>query len=262
MNSILDFYKMKQQGEKITMMTCYDYTSACMLAHTEIDCILVGDSLGMVMHGYENTTSVTVELMALHTKAVRRGLKDKFIVADLPFLSYRKSLAHTMDAVHTLIQAGANAIKLEGAKGNEKTIEHIVESGIPVMGHLGLTPQFIHAFGGFKVQGKKDREQEALLEQAHRLAQAGCFGVVLECIPAQLAKQITDSINIATIGIGAGAKTDGQVLVFQDALGLQTALKPKYLEHFMEGEKLMQTAVNEYVKAVKSKAYPQAQHSY
>ena len=202
---IHDFAAKKQKGEKISMVTCYDYTFARILADSEVDCLLVGDSLAMVMHGFSTTLNASVELMALHTAAVARGASNKFIVGDLPFLSFRKDLASNMTAIGEVMQAGAQAVKLEGAKGNLDLIKHTVESGVPVMGHLGLTPQSIHQMGGFKVQGKEKREHDQIFEEALQLEKVGCFSLVLECVPAKLATEISRAISIPTIGIGAGA---------------------------------------------------------
>lgn len=263
MINVHEFQKMKQKNEKIVMVTCYDFSSAKIITKTDVDCILVGDSLAMVIHGYATTTNATVEMMVLHTQAVARGINNKFIIADLPFMSYRKSLRDTVCAVEKLIQAGAHAVKLEGATGNLETIKHIVESGVPVMGHIGLTPQHIHALGGFKVQGKITTAQQQLIQQAKSLEEAGCFSIVLECVPADLAQKITQHLTIPTIGIGAGPKTDGQVLVMHDLLGLQTAFKPKFLKQYLSGEKIFQESINNYAMEVKTERYPlQDIHTY
>ncbi len=262
MNNIHDFLRMKQAGEKITMVTCYDYASAIILEESGVDCVLVGDSVSMVMHGYPNTTYATLEMMMLHTSAVARGFKNTFIVSDLPFLSYRKSLPITMDAVQQLIQAGAHAVKLEGAVGNLETIVHIVQSGVPVMGHIGLTPQHIHQLGGYKVQGKGKELAEALVQQAKDCEVAGCFSIVLECVPFMLAQKITESVSIPTIGIGAGAKTDGQVLVYQDLLGLQTEIIPKFVKQYCDGKGILSNHVKEYVSEVKAGSFPLEVHGF
>lgn len=260
--NVLDFKKMKQAGEKISMLTCYDYSFAQLIAQTAVDCILVGDSLAMVMHGHPNTITATIDLMCLHTRAVAQGMPEKFIIGDLPFLSYRKSLNNTVIAVQQLMQAGAHAVKLEGTHGNLDTIKHLVESGVPVMGHIGLTPQAIHNLGGHRIQGKQDAVAADLLLQAQQLEQAGCFAIVLECIPATLAKTISQSITIPTIGIGAGPDTDGQVLVLQDLLGMQPNFKPKFLKTYLDGVNLIQSAVNQYVKEVKTQVFPAKEHCY
>ena len=191
---IHDFLQKKQRKEKICMVTCYDYAFAKIIDTTDVDCILVGDSLSMVVHGCSDTTQATMEMMTLHTRAVARGIKKKFIIGDLPFMSYRKSLQDSMSNVQQLIQAGAHAVKLEGAEGNLELITHIVQSGVPVMGHLGLTPQFIHQLGGYKVQGREVSQAEQLLMQAQQLEQAGCYAIVLECVPWQVAKQISEHL--------------------------------------------------------------------
>lgn len=260
--NVLDFHQKKQKNEKITMVTCYDYTSALCLAETPIDCLLVGDSLAMTIHGYQDTLGATLEMMSLHTAAVKRGAGKKFIVSDLPFLSYRKSLSETMHAVEALMRAGANAVKLEGATGNLESIRHITASGIPVMGHLGLTPQTIHALGGFRVQGRTDAAAKALMDDAKALEAAGCFAIVLECIPAALAKEITQALSVPTIGIGAGAETDGQVLVFQDLLGMNANFKPKFVKTFANGAAMVQSAIEAFCGAVTSQEFPTHEHIY
>lgn len=262
MRSIHDFAKLKYQQEKITMVTCYDHWTAKIINQTNIDCILVGDSVAMVMHGYDSTIAATVEMMALHTNAVVRGASDKFIISDLPFLSYRKGHEQAMDAVERLMRQGAHAIKLEGADGNLELIEHIVKSGVPVMGHIGLTPQSIHQLGGFKVQGREDSQAAALLDQAKQLEAAGCFSLVLECVPASLAEQITQQLDIPTIGIGAGVATDGQVLVLQDLLGVNPEFKPKLLKTYLNGYEMIHESLNAYVREVKDKVFPDQNHTY
>ncbi len=261
MNS-LDFYRKKQSGEKISMITCYDYTSARILADTSVDCLLVGDSVAMTMHGYKDTLLATLPMMCLHTKAVVRGAGDKFIISDMPFLSYRKSLSKNVSAAESLIQAGAQAVKLESATGNTKLIKHLVESGIPVMGHLGLTLQLMHVLGGFKVQGKTQESALRIKEDAALLQEAGCFALLLECIPSPLAQDISQSLSIPTIGIGAGPNTDGQVLVFQDLLGLNTDFKPKFVKTFLNGNEQIKNGVEAYVEAVKIGGFPHDEHCY
>ena len=262
MMTILDFQKKKAAGEKIAMVTCYDYTSAVIVNRSTVDCLLVGDSLAMTMHGLPDTIEASLEMMALHTRAVRRGAKDKFTVADLPFLSYRKSLGENVAAAQVIMQAGAHAVKLEGAAGNADFVRHLVDSGVPVMGHLGLTPQFIHSLGGFRVQGKTDDGAQRLMADAAALQEAGCFSLVLECVPAALGKAVSQSLAIPTIGIGAGSGTDGQVLVLQDLLGLNTEFKPKFVKQFLNGAELFVNAFDAYTKAVKSGEFPADAHSY
>jgi 3-methyl-2-oxobutanoate hydroxymethyltransferase len=260
--NIIDFYKKKKTDEKISMVTCYDYTSARILADTTVDCFLVGDSVAMTMHGYKDTIAATLPMMYSHTAAVSRGAGDKFIVADLPFLSYRKSLSKSMEAAQSLMQSGAHAIKLEGAAGNLKLIRHLTESGVPVMGHLGLTPQFLHLLGGYKVQGKTEEGAKRLQEDALLLQEAGCFAIVLECVPAELAKNITQSLSIATIGIGAGPDTNGQVLVFQDLFGLNIDFQPKFVKAFMNGSEQFKENANAFVTAINTGGFPQNEHCY
>jgi 3-methyl-2-oxobutanoate hydroxymethyltransferase len=260
--NIFDFTKMKQNGEKITMVTCYDYTSARLLAQTSVDCLLVGDSVAMTMHGYKDTLSATMEMLAFHTQAVSRGAGDKFIIADLPFLSYRKSLSENVSAAQVLMQAGARAVKLENAAGNLDLIRHLTESGIPVMGHLGLTMQLMHTLGGLKVQGKTDAARERMQQDALALQEAGCFALVLECIPPLLATEISQALFIPTIGIGAGPNTDGQVLVYQDLLGLNLDFKPRFVKTFVEGHVQVKQGIEEYVSAVKTGGFPADEHCY
>ena len=262
MLSVLDFQKMKEAGEKITVLTCYDYWSANILAHTPVDCLLVGDSGAMVMHGYESTIPATMDMMEWHVKAVVRGAPNKFIIGDMPFLSYRKGLQDTMNNVARFMQAGAHAVKLEGAGDNLNTIEYIVASGVPVMGHIGLTPQSVFQLGGHKVQGTTVLAQQQLLKAAKDLENAGCFAVVLECIPATLAAQATASLRIPTIGIGAGKETSGQVLILQDMLGMNENFKPKFLKTYLKGYELIRNAVTEYTQEVKEQKYPLVEHCY
>jgi 3-methyl-2-oxobutanoate hydroxymethyltransferase len=260
--NVLDFHQMKNEGRKISVVTCYDYSSARAVAESNIDCILVGDSLAMVMHGHPTTLSATTAMMALHTAAVARGAPAKFIVADLPFLSYRKGLKDAMDAVHELMSAGAHAVKLEGVRGHADIVRHIVESGVPVMGHLGLTPQSINLLGGMKVQARTDAAVELLAVQARELEEAGCFSLVLECVPSEAARKVTDLLKIPTIGIGAGPNVDGQVLVYQDVLGLNPGFKPKFLRVYANTFGVVQAALNAYDRDVKDGHFPSASESY
>jgi 3-methyl-2-oxobutanoate hydroxymethyltransferase len=244
------------------MLTCYDYSAAVQVEQSLVDCVLVGDSVAMVVHGAENTTTATLEMMSMHTAAVAKGIKTKFIIGDLPFMSYRKSLSESMHAVEQLVRSGAHAIKLEGVDGNVDLIKHIVASGVPVMGHIGLTPQHVHALGGFKVQGKTQMAQTILLNQAKQLVVCGCFALVLECIPAGLAAKITQAINIPTIGIGAGPATDGQVLVWHDLLGLSTGFKPRFVKQYLQGNELITAGINCFVEEVKQLVFPSKVHTY
>lgn len=261
MSNIHLFQKKKQSKEPILMLTCYDYPTAKIINETDIDSLLVGDSVAMVVHGHPNTLNASMEMMALHTEAVARG-SNKFIVADLPFLSYRKSLGENMSAVEKLMKAGAHAIKLEGADDNLPFITHLVKSGVPVMGHLGLTPQSTHQLGGFKVQGRDDSSQMRIQKEARDLQEAGCFSIVLECVPALLAKQISEGLLIPTIGIGAGAHTDGQILVLQDMLGFNPEFHPKFLKKYDSAYKQFTQSIQNYCIDVKNKKFPTSEHEY
>ena len=260
--NILDFQACKMRHEKIVMLTCYDYTSARIVQDSDVDVILVGDSAAMVMHGYGTTIPADVEMMCRHIESVARGTKNKFIVGDMPFLSFRQSLTDNMRAVASVMKAGAHAVKLEGIEGNTETIAHVVKSGVPVMGHLGLTPQSVNQLGGYRVQVRGDRAAKILREEALACEQAGCFALVLECVPDELAAEITASLSIPTIGIGAGAGTDGQVLVMQDLLGLSSDFKPKFVRRYLDGRKLWQEAFNAYASDVKSGQFPATDESY
>lgn len=259
---MLDFYKKKQMKEKVCMITCYDYTSARILAKTNVDCLLVGDSAAMMMHGCKDTLSATIEMMQHHTVAVHRGAGDKFIVADLPFMSYRKSFGQNVSAAQKLIQAGAHAVKIENVSGNENFITHLSQSGVPVMGHLGLTPQFIHTLGGYHAQGKSMESANRIKADALRLQDAGCFSLVLECVPMNLAKEITESLSISTIGIGSGPFTDGQVLVFQDVLGLNMDFKPRFVQTFLNGYEQFKNGIETFIHAVQLGRFPTDEHCY
>lgn len=264
MKSILDFHDKKIKKQKISMITCYDYTFASILAESNIDCLLVGDSLANTMHGFPTTLNATVNMMALHIAAVARGAgQKKFIVGDFPFMANRKGLTASMTNAEKLMRAGANAVKLEG--GDEftyKLVSHLVGSGVPVMGHLGLTPQSVHQLGGFKVQGRDEKAQAKIKEQALRLQQAGAFCVVLECVPSKLAAEITKSLDIPTIGIGAGPDTDGQVLVLQDMLGMNQGFKPKFLKTYFNGFDTIKDVFNQYHDEVVNVDFPTEKESY
>ena len=260
--NILKLPERKAGHDKIVMVTCYDYTSARIIDQSEIDMILVGDSAAMVMHGFDTTLPIDTAMMAHHVAAVRRGAPGKFIVADLPFLSYRKSLSETMQAVAELMRAGAQAVKLEGIAGNEETIHHIVESGVPVMGHIGLTPQSVHQLGGFHVQGSNEMDRSRLIAEARDCQQAGCFALVLECVPESLAAEITGALTIPTIGIGAGADTDGQVLVMHDLLGLNQDFKPRFVRRYADGARQWLDAFNRYASDVRQGTFPAREERY
>jgi 3-methyl-2-oxobutanoate hydroxymethyltransferase len=262
MKSVLDFQKMKSKGERISMVTCYDYTSARMVAASQVDCILVGDSLAMTMHGYDSTLAAIPELMALHVESVRKGAPNKFIVGDMPFLAHRGSRDRTLDAVRLIMKAGAQAVKIEGIDGSEDDIRHIVQSGVPVMGHLGLTPQSVHQMGGFKVQATDPQAAEMLMVQARKLEACGAFAVVLECVPKAAATQVTNNLSIPTIGIGAGRECSGQVLVMQDLLGFNTDFQPKFVRKYLDGFDILKDAFDRYDRDVKSGEFPSEKESY
>jgi 3-methyl-2-oxobutanoate hydroxymethyltransferase len=260
--SAKDFLQAKAEGRKLSMVTCYDYTFARLVARSTVDGILIGDSAAMVMHGHPSTLSATVDLMRLHTEAVARGASEKFLVADLPFLSYRKGIPAALEAAHTLMAAGAQALKLEGVDGHEDVIERMTGSGIPVMGHVGLQPQSIHTYGGYKVQGRGAAGRNEILRQARALEQLGVFAIVLECVPAGLGREVTASVSVPTIGIGAGAGCDGQILVLQDLLGLNVDFRPKFARPFAKGTQCVVEALAHYDRAVKTGAFPAAEESY
>ncbi|MCW8408687.1 3-methyl-2-oxobutanoate hydroxymethyltransferase [Legionella sp. PATHC035] len=260
---IHDFKRKKEEKQKISMITCYDYPSACIVAESNIDCVLVGDSVAMAVHGHETTIMATIEMMTLHTQAVARGLKQQFLISDLPFLSHKTSMAQTVEHVKRLLQAGAQAVKIEGGDRDTcNTISYLVNAGIPVIGHIGLTPQSIHQLGGYKVQGKNQDQAEKLIQQALDLEAAGCFALVIECVPQKLAQTITQSLAIPTIGIGAGSDTDGQVLVWHDMLGLQTDFNPKFVKRFIQGKDILLNALNAYAQQVQQVSFPTAEHSF
>ncbi len=253
----------KQNGDKITMLTAYDYSTAKLMDESGINCILVGDSLGMVMLGYDSTLPVTMEDMLHHTKAVTRGAKNAMVIADMPFMSYQTSVYDAVKNAGRLIQeGGAYAVKLEGGAAVCDQIAAIVKASIPVVAHLGLTPQSVNAFGGFKVQGKDEARARELIEDAKKIEAAGAFMVVLECVPKKLAEIITQEISIPTIGIGAGNGCDGQVLVYQDMLGMFSDFTPKFVKKFAEAGALMKDAFSSYIKEVKDGVFPDDSHSF
>lgn len=258
MNS-LDFFKYKQEKRKISMVTCYDTTFARLVEQTAVDCILIGDSLSMVMHGESTTIPAKMEWMEEHTRSVRNGTK-KYIVSDMPFLTTRKGIEFATECAGKLLVAGANCVKIEGIFGQEEIIQHLVLSGIPVMSHLGLTPQFFQAFGGHKMQGKTEEAANKIIEEAKLAEKFGCVAIVLECIPSELAKKITESVKIPTIGISAGAETDGQVLVLQDLLGM-SGFSPRFVRQYLNGAELITNALNAYAKDVAEKTFPGPEES-
>ncbi len=258
-----DFIEMKTKGQRIAMMTAYDYTSAMLVDEAGMDVILVGDSLGMVILGYENTLQVTMEDMLHHTRAVSRGAEQSMVIADMPFLSYHINSEEAVRNAGRFIQeAGAHAVKLEGGKNVAPQIKAILDAQIPVLGHLGLTPQSVHRFGGFKVQGKEESAARELIEEALLLQDLGVFGIVLECIPAPLAKLVSEKLQIPTIGIGAGAGCDGQVLVLQDVLGLNRNFTPKFVKRYGELGDVMVGALRNYAEEVRNGAFPEARHTF
>lgn len=261
--TILDIQKMKTEGEKISVLTCYDHPTARIIDACGIDILLVGDSLGVVVSGFDNTLPVTMEEMIYHTRAVMRAQPKALVVADMPFLSYQVDLGQArLNAGRLIKEGGAAAVKLEGGSNVADTIRAIVHMDIPVMGHIGLTPQSIHRMGGYKVQGKRDNQAEQLLLDAHAVAEAGAFAVVLEGIPLTLAEKITREIHIPTIGIGAGPHCDGQVLVIHDILGLCEKYSPKFVKRYADVKSVMSEAVSRYITEVKEGEFPTEGHSF
>ncbi len=262
-NTAATLMSQKQSGEKITMLTAYDYTTACIADECGVNSILVGDSLGMVMLGYDTTLPVTMEDMIHHTKAVSRGAKNAFIVGDMPFMSYQTSIYDAVVNAGRLIkEGGAHAVKLEGGAAVCPQIKAIVDSSIPVVAHLGLTPQSVNAFGGFKVQGKTYDKAKQIIDDALRIQEAGACAVVLECVPADLAAIITEKLTIPTIGIGAGAQCDGQVLVYQDMLGMTAGHTPKFAKLFADVGALMREGFKAYISETQSGEFPAAEHTF
>ena len=262
-NTSVTFKESKKDGEKLTMLTAYDYTTAKLLDESGVDSILVGDSLGMVVLGYDDTLSVTMEDMIHHSAAVARGAKNALVITDMPFMSYQTSVYDAVVNAGRLVKEGkAQAVKLEGGIEFCEHIKAIVKASIPVCAHIGLTPQSVNAFGGFKVQGKGKQEAQRLLDEARAVEEAGAFAVVLECVPAKLAKKISESISIPTIGIGAGADCDGQVLVYQDMLAMYSDFKPKFVKQYAQIGSVMKDAFRQYIDEVKSGAFPSKEHTF
>jgi 3-methyl-2-oxobutanoate hydroxymethyltransferase len=255
---------MKARGERIVVLTAYDYLFARLVDESGADVVLVGDSLGQVVLGYDSTLAVTMEDMIHHGRAVRRGVQRALLVVDMPFLSFQVSPEETLrNAGRIMKETGAEAVKLEG--GDDETARHVhalVRAGVPVMGHIGLTPQSVHALGGYRVQGREEQAAARLTEEAARLQEAGCFAVVLELMPAGLSGRISRSLHIPTIGIGAGPEADGQVLVLPDMLGLNEGFRPRFLRHFGNLAPDVRSAVVEYAQAVRSGEYPGPEHSF
>ena len=262
-NTAVTFKQAKERNEKLTMLTAYDYSTAKIIDEAGINGILVGDSLGMVCLGYEDTLSVTMEDMIHHTKAVARGAKNTLVVADMPFMSYQTSVYDAVVNAGRLIKEGrAHVVKLEGGVEVCDKIEAIVKASIPVMAHIGLTPQSVNAFGGFKVQGKDEEAAKNLIEAALAVEKAGAFAVVLECVPAKLAAIITEKLSIPTIGIGAGAQCDGQILVYQDMLGMYSDFTPKFVKKYENLGEKMNVAFKKYIEEVKDGIFPGEEHSF
>ncbi len=256
MKSILDLARAKREERPVVILTAYDALMARLLAASEIDAILVGDSAAMVVHGFPSTIHATVEMMAVHTAAVRRGAPAAIVIADMPFLSVRRGREEAVRAAGVLMQAGATAVKIEGVTGHEDIISHLVQSGIPVMGHLGLTPQAVHQLGGFRLQGRTAEDASRLAAEAQALEKLGTFALVLECVPAALAADISRSLAIPVIGIGAGGATDGQVLVLADLLGLDAGFRPRFARRYREGHADTLSAVNAFVRDVRAARFP------
>jgi 3-methyl-2-oxobutanoate hydroxymethyltransferase len=262
-NTVATFQKMKDEGTKISMLTAYDYSTAKLMDEAGVNSILVGDSLGQVMLGYEDTLSVTMEDMIHHTAAVARGAKNALVIGDMPFMSYEPSVQLAVENAGRLMKEGrANAVKLEGGVRVAEQIRAITNAGIPVCAHVGLTPQSVNAFGGFKVQGKSAEAAQAVINDALAVQEAGAFAVVLECVPAKLAAIISEKLSIPTIGIGAGAGCDGQVLVYQDMLALFSDFKPKFVKHFGNLGPAMVQAFKDYDAEVKAGTFPAEEHTF
>jgi 3-methyl-2-oxobutanoate hydroxymethyltransferase len=254
---------MKERGEKITMLTAYDTPFARILDEAGVDILLVGDSVGSVVSGYPNTLPVTIDEMIYHTRAVARGAGRSLVVIDMPFMSYQISIEDAKrNAGRMIKESGAEAVKLEGGVNMKDIIEAIVAIDIPVMGHIGLTPQSIHQMGGHKVQGKVEEQKRKIIEDAVAVEEAGAFSVVLECIPTELAQEITEQLSIPTIGIGAGGHCDGQVLVIHDLLGLLGDFRPKFVKSYVDLRKVISQAVEEYMQEVRKGAFPTEKHSF
>ena len=262
-NSVSTFLSAKTQGNKLTMLTAYDYSMAKLIDDSGINGILVGDSLGMVCLGYKDTLSVTMEDMIHHTSAVTRGTQNALVVSDMPFMSYQISVYDAVKNAGRLIQeAGAQAIKLEGGATVCEQVAAIVKAQIPVMGHIGLTPQSVNMFGGFKIQGKKEMEAKQIIEDAKKLEAAGVFAIVLEGIPYKLAEIITNSVSVPTIGIGAGPSCDGQILVYQDMVNIYPGKKPKFVKTYTNAGEIMMVAFKTYIQEVENGTFPAKEHCF
>ena len=263
MKNVITFQKLKDNGEKIAMLTAYDYSTAQVLEEADVDGILVGDSLAMVALGYENTYNITIDEMLIFIKAVARGAKNSFIVGDMPFMSYNLSVAQGLENASKMIKAGANAVKLEGCNEHILTlVKRCVESGIPVLGHLGFTPQLMNTIGGHKIQVKPAENTEKILECAKKLEEAGVFAIVLELMPAESARYITENVKVPTIGIGAGVGCDGQIVVTDDITGKFTDFTPKFVKKFVNIHDVLLEGVKKYSDEVKSGVFPSSDESF
>ncbi|MCY7977020.1 3-methyl-2-oxobutanoate hydroxymethyltransferase [Bacillus inaquosorum] len=263
MKTKLDFLKMKESEEPIVMMTAYDYPAAKLAEQAGVDMILVGDSLGMVVLGLDSTVGVTVADMIHHTKAVKRGAPNTFIVTDMPFMSYHLSKEDTLKNAAAIVQeSGADALKLEGGEGVFESIRALTLGGIPVVSHLGLTPQSVGVLGGYKVQGKDEQSAKKLIEDSIKCEEAGAMMLVLECVPAELTAKIADMLSIPVIGIGAGVKADGQVLVYHDIIGHGVERTPKFVKQYTRIDETIETAISGYVHDVRHRAFPEQKHSF
>jgi 3-methyl-2-oxobutanoate hydroxymethyltransferase len=261
--TVLDFKRKKEDGEKITMLTAYDYPTAGIIDAAGIDAILVGDSVGMVMLGYDNTVSVTMDEMIHHAKAARRGIKRSFLIGDMPFMSYQVCSEDAVRNAGRFVQeAGCEAVKIEGAREVLPRIEAIIAAGIPVLGHIGLTPQSASKLGGYRVQGKDADSAAMLMEDALRLEKAGCFAIILECVPKELANRITKKLRVPTIGIGAGANCDGQVLVIHDIIGYFDKFVPKFVKRYANVSKAIGEAVAAFKRETETGVFPDDDHSF
>ena len=262
-NTVLTFKQAKAEGKKLSMLTAYDYSMAKIIDESGVHGILIGDSLGMVVKGEEDTLSVTMEEVIYHTKAVKRGAKNALVVSDMPFLSYQVSIEQAvLNAGRLVKEGGASAVKLEGGANVAAQVKAIVDAQIPVMGHIGLTPQSVNAFGGFKVQGKSEAAAKQLIEDAVLLEKAGAFSIVLEGIPEKVAELITKAVSIPTIGIGAGKHCDGQILVYQDMLGMFSDFVPKFVKQYANLGTIMKEAIGSYVNEVQEGAFPEEKHTF
>lgn len=260
--TVATLYKMKERGEKITFLTCYDYPTALLEDEAGIDIILVGDSGGMTVLGYETTLPVTMEEMIILTSAVTRAVKYAFVVGDMPYMSYQISIEDAIRNSGRFMAVGCDAIKLEGGARVQDTVQAIVKAGIPVMGHIGLTPQSYTQLGGFKVQGKTADSAKALVEDAKALEDAGVFSILIECVPAEVGKLITENVSVPTLGLGAGADTDGQIVIVHDMIGFFAKFRPKFVKQYCNLTEILLNAFKSYVEDVKSGEFPKPEHFY